>query len=564
MPANNSILRSYGAVPYSHMKPPKTMDRLDTWKILVVDDEPEVHHLTEIVLEEFQFEGRGLALLAAYSGEEAKEMVRSHPDIALILLDVVMETDEAGLDVVRYVRESLKNHIVQIVLRTGQAGQAPHQEIISQYEINDYHSKVELTAARMITIVTASLRAYRLSLALLKLNDALREELDERKRAQAEIHRLTQFQESVIDSADIWLHVMTETGQMALWNKAAMTISGYMKAEVADEGALWRKIFRHDGHLPDQESVWAEFSSHDHELFDREVPVLCKNGEVRAIIWNSRRLYDHSGDPMGMIFLGRDVTEQKMLERQFRQAQKMEAVGRMAGGIAHDFNNLLTVIRGYCELSLIRLNEQNSLYLKLKQIDRAAEKGENLTRKLLSFSRNHVVTPSVIPLNKLIREMAEMIGRLVPKNIELVTRPADAEVFILADPGQMEQVIMNLVINAMDAMKEGGRLCMETFSITINEEAGVHGNGLAPGEYASLSISDTGVGMDEKTLDRLFEPFFTTKEKGKGTGLGLSTVYGIVKQVNGAIKVTSEPFKGARFDLYFPRIDIRRKIDEQF
>ncbi|MBU0991665.1 MAG: response regulator [Proteobacteria bacterium] len=528
----------------------------DTWKILVVDDEREVHRLTSIVLDEFVFEGKGLTLISAYSGAEAKELVGRYPDIALILLDVVMETDDAGLDVVRYIRGELQNHIVQIVLRTGQAGQAPQQEVISEYEINDYNSKVELTAARMITTVTSSLRAYRLSWSLVQLNDKLQDELKERKRAEAEIHRLTQFQESVIDSADIWLHVTNEAGQIVIWNKAAETISGYNKEEVMGGGKIWSHLFNHHSHFPEISTCMPAFVCNENELFNMEIPVSSKNGDLRTIIWNSRRIHDHAGNSMGMIFLARDVTEQKMLERQFRQAQKMEAVGRMAGGVAHDFNNLLTVIRGYCELSMIRLNEHSNLYNKIKQIDRAAERAEKLTRQLLAFSRNQVVTPKLIHLNNLIGDMEEMVSRLISTDVELITRLGEDVGYILADPGQIEQIIMNLVVNSRDAMKDGGILCIETSRIYLKDDFILQQNDFKEGQYICLAISDTGTGMDEKTLERIFEPFYTTKEKGKGTGLGLSTVYGIVKQAKGQIRVSSESLNGTRFELFFPNIEI--------
>ena len=519
-----------------------------------MDDEREVHRLTSIVLDEFVFEGKGLTCLSAYSGEEAKDLIRDHPDTALILLDVVMETDHAGLDVVRYVRETLGNHIVQIVLRTGQAGQAPQQEVIAEYEINDYNSKVELTAARMITTVTSSLRAYRLSRSLVALNDKLHEELLERERTRTEIHRLTQFQESVIENAHIWLHVINDDRKTVIWNKAAECISGYSKAEVLADDRIWARLFESRSGQVLSEPI-RQFIAHNSELFDEEIPIACKKGETKNIVWNSWKLFDPAGKTMGMMVLGRDVTEQKKLERQFRQAEKMEAVGRMAGSLAHDFNNLLTVIRGYCELSMLRLNEHDRLYNKINHIDRAAERAEKLIRRLLLFSRNHTVAPKAMSLNLLINDMAEMIRRLVSEDVALRIRLNDSVGHIHADPGQLEQVIINLVLNARDAMQTDGELRIETDCVPLKDTFFSEQAGVEDGWYVTLAISDTGHGMDDDVMEHIFEPFYTTKEKGKGTGLGLSTVYGIVTQSGGQIRAQSDVGRGTRFELYFPMID---------
>lgn len=537
-------------------------DNLDTWKVLIVDDEEEIHRLTHIILDDFTFEKKKLTFLSAFSGTEAIEMIRDNPDIALILLDVVMETDDAGLNVVRYIREELKNIFVQIVLRTGQAGQAPQQEVISEYEINDYNSKVELTSVKMITTVTSSLRAYRLSQSLKQTNRTLQNELAERKKAEEKIHRLTQFQENIIDNAEIWLHVTDENNDIVVWNQAAERISGYSRGEVIGSKGVWEKLLGHKRYFPEVEKRLYAFTQNEEELVNVELSIICEDGDAKIIVWNSRKLNDHHGNTTGMIYIGLDVTDQKTLENQFRQAQKMEAVGRMAGGLAHDFNNLLTVIRGYCELSLIKLNKNDHLYSKIRQIDRAAERAENLTRQLLAFSRHQVLAPKLLNLSHLVGEMEEMIGRLTSTEVELVTRLEDNLGSIEADPGQVEQIIMNLIVNAMDAMEKGGILCIETSNIFLEEDILPKQNDIIKGYYVLLSVSDTGTGMDEKILEHVFEPFFTTKEKGKGTGLGLSTVYGIVKQSNGHILVRSEPGKGTRFEIYFPQVESNVFEDE--
>ena len=243
-------------------------------------------------------------------------------------------------------------------------------------------------------------------------------------------------------------------------------------------------------------------------------------------------------------------------EAQLRQAQRMEAVGRLAGGMAHDFNNLLTVIRGYSELLLGRLGPADAMRKDTEEIKKAADRATGLTRQLLSFSRRQFVETKVLDLNALVANMDGMLRRLIGEDIVELNVELDASTWpIKADPGQIEQVIMNLVVNARDAMPKGGRLAIETRNVTIGEEVRLDAVGVAPGSYVLLAVCDTGHGMDAEVRSHLFEPFFTTKEKGRGTGLGLSTVYGIVRQSGGNITVESAPGHGATFRVYFPRAE---------
>jgi PAS domain S-box-containing protein len=248
-----------------------------------------------------------------------------------------------------------------------------------------------------------------------------------------------------------------------------------------------------------------------------------------------------------------DVTERRALEQQLRQSQKMEAVGRLAGGIAHDFNNLLMVISGYSEFLLERLGPAPTLRAPAQEIARAAERASSLTRQLLAFSRKQMLAPKVLDLNSVVTENLRMLTRMIGEDIDLVMIPGAGLGAVKADPGQIEQVIMNLAVNARDAMPGGGKLTLETANVRLDENyARLHAP-LQPGDYTMLAISDTGAGMDAETQSHLFEPFFTTKGQ-KGTGLGLSTVYGIIKQSGGYIWVYSEPGKGTTFKIYLPRV----------
>ncbi|MGA7382133.1 MAG: ATP-binding protein, partial [Terriglobales bacterium] len=254
--------------------------------------------------------------------------------------------------------------------------------------------------------------------------------------------------------------------------------------------------------------------------------------------------------------IAEDVTEQRLLENQFRQAQKMEAVGRLAGGVAHDFNNLLMVIGGYTEVLLENTGKNNGLYPKIEAIHHATERAAGLTRQLLAFSRKQLLELKVVDLNVIVGDMGRLLRPLIGESIELETVPAADLGRTRADAGQIEQVIMNLVVNSKDAMPEGGRLTIRTANANLGgDNLRREHSYIQPGAYVMLSVSDNGHGMDKETQARIFEPFFTTKEKGKGTGLGLSTVYGIIKQSGGYVLVQSEAGQGTTFHIYLPRVE---------
>ena len=276
-----------------------------------------------------------------------------------------------------------------------------------------------------------------------------------------------------------------------------------------------------------------------------------RDGAWRVIEGNAARLVRPDGG-VGVVAVGRDVTERVELEEQLHQAQKMEAVGRLAGGVAHDFNNLLTVILGYSDLLREQLDHDPVLFQEADEIRRAADRAATLTQKLLAFSRRQVLSPRPVDLDDVLQGMADMLRRLIGEDVELTLKRAGGLALTRVDPAQVEQIVMNLAVNARDAMPRGGRLTIETANVELR---GGHSGRRAvePGAYVMLAVTDTGHGMDAATQEHLFEPFFTTKAPGKGTGLGLSTVYGIARQSGGTVLVTSEPGRGSTFRVYLPQ-----------
>jgi two-component system, cell cycle sensor histidine kinase and response regulator CckA len=281
-----------------------------------------------------------------------------------------------------------------------------------------------------------------------------------------------------------------------------------------------------------------------------------KDGSWHTIESGSSAILNQQGKVEKFVVVNRDVSEQRQLEEKFRQAQKMEAVGRLSGGVAHDFNNLLGVIIGYAEFLQESLDPENDLRSSVDEILKAGKRAASLTRQLLAFSRQQVLDPKVLDLNVVVLDMDKMLRRLIGEDIELSTVLGPDLGRLKADQSQLEQVLLNLVVNARDAMPQGGKLLIDTQNMVMDEAfVRRYPYPVQPGPYVCLTVTDSGIGMDAETKARAFEPFFTTKEKGKGTGLGLSTVYGVVKQSGGYIDIYSAPGAGTTFKIYLPRVD---------
>ena len=338
-----------------------------------------------------------------------------------------------------------------------------------------------------------------------------------------------------------------ETHAFRYANPAICRLLGYSEQEMLRLGV--QDIYPSES-LP-QALAMVEAQVRGDMTLEREVPCRRKDGTVVHADINMAPV-EIDARPCAVGFFT-DATERELLEEQLRQSQKLEAIGQLAGGVAHDFNNLLTGIKGYTALALDEMEQGTQVYSDLTEVCQLSDRAADLTRQLLAFSRKQPLRPEVIDLNELVEDTAKMLGRLIGEDVELElspTRPLDR---VCVDPGQIEQVLMNLAINARDAMPNGGKLTIETANVTLDQEYVKHRIQVEPGAYVMVAVSDTGCGMDAETQQRLFEPFFTTKGVGKSTGLGLATVYGIVKQHNGHIWVYSEPGAGTTFKVYLPR-----------
>lgn len=364
----------------------------------------------------------------------------------------------------------------------------------------------------------------------------------------------TKYRELVENASSIILRLDTE-GRIAFFNRYAQQFFGYCEEEILGRPLLGTLV-------PEPETSEEAPASASEAVLPRleqclggESEAVKRSGEHAAIAWTTRAVLGGSGQITGLLCIGNDITEQRTLEEQYRQSQKMEAVGRLAGGIAHDFNNLLGVITGYSDFLLLGIKPGDPMQETIEHIRNAGIRAANLTRQLLAFSRRQILEPQILNLNAVVVETEKMLRRLIGEDIDLVTVLNSNLKAIKIDPGQIEQVIMNLAVNARDAMPEGGRLTIETANVELDRNYVREHLSVEPGFYVMLAVSDTGIGMDHETLSHIFEPFFTTKERDKGTGLGLSTVYGIVKQSMGSIYVYSEPERGTTFKIYFPVVD---------
>lgn len=371
-------------------------------------------------------------------------------------------------------------------------------------------------------------------------------DIDKRKFAEESLH----LQAAALEAAANAIAITDAQGKIVWVNQAFETMTGYSREEVLDQNPRLLK----SGEQPASyyANLWSTISSG--KVWQGEIVNRRKDGTTYTEEMTITPVTQNVGGETRTHFIAikQDITERKLLQQQLQQAQKMEAVGRLAGGVAHDFNNMVGVIMGYSELLKLRGDLDTTSLHQVQQIHAAAKRAAGLTQQLLAFSRKQIIQPRTLELNEVVSNLAKMLRRLIGDDIELQMRFASSEVPVKADQGQIEQIIMNLAVNARDAMPDGGKLILETDVCDLDQSYAIRHKPVIPGRYVRLSVSDTGTGMDQKTMSHIFEPFFTTKELGRGTGLGLSIVYGIVKQSEGYIWVYSEPGHGTTFKIYLP------------
>ncbi len=416
-------------------------------------------------------------------------------------------------------------------------------------EIARFQRTLKATSSRLVA------QTEQLRRAQTELESRVAQRTSELTAASERLTEATELNHAVIECSPLAIWAIDLEGKVSFWNPAAERIFGWKENEVigrplpvvppeqAEEYRSWIERFRRGESMS---AVEATRQKVDGKRID-------------VMIWTAP-LRDSTGKIRGTIAIDSDISQHKLLEAQFRQSQKLEAVGRLAGGVAHDFNNLLTVITGYSEMLVGEAQDRPNLLDYAREIQYAASRAGSLTAQLLAFSRRQISQPRVLDLNEVVLHSMKLLRRVIGEDIDIETHLDRQLGRVKVDPIHIDQVIMNLVVNARDAMENGGKLTIETSNQMLDADYAGRHIGVQPGRYCLLAISDTGVGMSPEVKNRLFEPFFTTKEAGKGTGLGLSIVYGIVKQSNGEIMVYSEPGRGTTFKVYLPTVEAPEEI----
>jgi PAS domain S-box-containing protein len=554
--------------------------------VLAVDDSADNLLAYEAILQRLE-----VNLIKAASGTEALKQLLEK-DVAVILMDVHMPGMD-GFETASLIRQRERLQHVPLIFVTGSTVEEmqvfkgyslgavdylikPFGPAVLRSKINvfvDLFKKTEQLKRQAALLREAESKEHQKKLAEEKQRwetKRLRDELDrekrhmeamaqkaaelagtiaERERAQVELRASEERYRSLVQTAGSVIFSLSGTGTIREWNHEAERIYGWTRSEaLGKDYSAWA--------VPQR--VRAAFASEITRVLDGatvhgfESPVTVKGGGERILVWNFTRLPDARDDEPCIIAVGQDISESRRLEEQFRQAQKMEAVGRLAGGVDHDFNNLLTIINGYGQLAYDMIPAGESSRELIHEIRLAGERAASLTRQLLAFSRQQIVMPRILDLMTVVADTEKMLRRLIGEDIRLNVVAQPNLWLVKADPGQVEQVLMNLAVNARDAMPRGGNLTIELGNVRLDENYARTHPGVAAGRYVQLSVSDSGCGMDAATKARIFEPFFTTKGD-KGTGLGLATIYGIVKQAAGHVDVYSEPGRGATFKVYLPQ-----------
>jgi len=525
------------------------------WKVLITDDENSMHEITKKALAEFTFMGKNLIFLQAYSAKEARQIIKENPDTTLVLLDIVLETRNAGLELIHHIRKTLNNSITQIVVRTGKPDHAPEQNIIETYEINDYRLKTELTVQRLYTITTTSLRTFHIKSTLLR-------ELNEKRKVEHSLRESEQRFRDIAHTIGDLIWEIDNQGRYTYISKSTKKITKDLL------GNLLGTSFT--SHMDESESNGNPVKNINMAISSSipftnvEIWKKTEQGELACFITSGKPIKDKNGVVTGYRGVDKDITALKNAEKakehlmlQLRQTQRIESLGLLAGGIAHDFNNILGAILGYTQLLGLEVKENQKAVGYTEKILASCDRAKKLIFQILDFSRQNrqALKKSAISPSAVTKEALNLLRAALPSSVEIRTSISENIGAILMDPGQLRQIITNLCTNSFQAMENQ----MGTITITIREVQ-IHPDifipapdfDLAFGEYVEISIKDNGKGMEDDTVEKIFDPYFSTKRGGDGTGLGLSVVRGIVTNCSGYILTKSCPGKGTEQTIYFP------------
>ncbi len=519
----------------------------------------------------------------ALSIDELAEILLSH-NLLEAIPDAIVAVDEAGTilqinsqteQLFGYDRDQLIGQAVEILVPAVQQRQhRRHRDSFARMpKVRRMGAGLELYGRRRdgsqfpveISLSPVSVANGVLILSAIRdISDRKRIEEDLR-RTNAELEQRTAEQlgayrgrlASIVDSSEDAILSKDLSGNITSWNRGAEHIYGYTAAEII--GKPISILAPKD--RPNEVFEILEKIKHGESIDHYETIRITKDGQHRNMSLSVSPLRDTSGKIAGASVIARDITAQRRAEDHLRQAQKMEAVGRLAGGVAHDFNNILGIITSCTELLRDRLQAQPEPAQLVDHIRKASDRGASLTRQLLTFSRKSVVQLQILDLNERLKEVSKLLQPLMGDDVEIVIVPKSPAAIIEADPNQFDQIVLNLAVNARDAMARGGKFIMEISVVDLDQAFSGEHRPMPPGKYVLLAVSDTGSGMDEATQTRIFEPFFTTKEQGKGTGLGLATVYAIVQQCGGHIWVYSEVDRGTTFKIYLPSAEHKLAVE---
>lgn len=522
----------------------------EPWKILIADDEESIHAVTKLAISGLRFEGRGVEFLSAFSEEEVKIIIKEQPDISLILLDVVMDSIDSGLNCVRHIRQELKNRFVRIILRTGQPGQAPENEVVEEYDINDYKEKTDLTAQKLRTAVISSLRSYR---------DLRQIELEQNKLKASK-----NYLDHIINSITSLLITVDKDLQITHWNETAVKETG-----LAFEEVIGKKLFEVTDHFKSYEQEVKKVLNTGKQRFFHSVAM-----EMKRPLWVNIYFNPIENDGVeGVVIRLDDITELREKDEQLSRSQKMEAIGYLAAGLAHDINNILGGITG--SISLMEMDLGHLDFTKIDElkdinmgeyietITESAGKASDLVKQLLALTKKASMKFIHTDLNVIVENVLKVCKNSFDKTIEIETLLTDDSATVSCDPAQIEQVILNICINASHALtimrsddeEQGGKLLIRINKVFADKAFCFSHSEAESRDYWCLEITDSGVGMDDDVITKIFDPFYTTKRKEHGTGLGLSMVYNIVYKHKGLLDIFSKKGQGTTVKIYLPAIE---------